>query len=268
FLYKNGSYHNLFIKGLKINQRVINFYSQLFYLPKFTKFNSKKPALVIIYTALTHEPRILTPPDYELLSKRKNKKTTEEYDKTKNLFLSLNTDSFAHYNVNAAAFILLGKFLNCLKENNVYDNSRIIIVSDHGSRTNKINNPIKNIDFAIGNNPVLFVKDFNAKGEFKTSDMFMTNADVAEIALDKVINNPINPYTNKPIAKFDKTKGVWVVTDTCYEWSHIQLNRTKPIKDEYKVSHFKGGDISKKENWSNEIKYGEIKKIFENGSYY
>ncbi len=262
FLYKEGNYHNLIYKGIRINQRVINFYSQLFNLSEFTSFSSDKPSFILMYTALTHEPRVLTPPDYELLVSLKSKKQSEKYNRMKNLFSSLNQTSWQHYNVNAAAFILLGKYFNYLKENRVYDNTRIIIVSDHGTRSGGINNPLKDIQFLMGNNPVLFVKDFNEKGNYKTSYEFMTNADVVELAAAKVINNPKNPYTNKPITKADKSQGVWIITDTDYEWSHIHFNRTKPIRGNYKISHVKG-DIYNKENMTKETEY---KNLFEKNS--
>ena len=42
------------------------------------------------------------------------------------------------------------------------------------------------------------VKDFNSKG-FTVSDEFMTNADVPTLALNGTVDNPINPFTGKPI---------------------------------------------------------------------
>ena len=48
------------------------------------------------------------------------------------------------------------------------------------------------------------VKDFNSK-EFKTSSTFMTTADVPYLAMNGVIENPTNPFTNKPITMDEKT---------------------------------------------------------------
>ena len=44
----------------------------------------------------------------------------------------------------------------------------------------------------------MMVKDFDAKG-FSTSNDFMTNADTPTLALDGLIENPVNPYTGNPI---------------------------------------------------------------------
>ena len=42
------------------------------------------------------------------------------------------------------------------------------------------------------------VKDFDSD-KFSTDHMFMTNADVPTLAFKGIINNPINPFTKKPI---------------------------------------------------------------------
>ncbi len=52
--------------------------------------------------------------------------------------------------------------------------------------------------------PLLMVKDFNGSG-FATSYEFMTNADVPTLAFQGLINNPVNPFTGKPITSEEKT---------------------------------------------------------------
>jgi hypothetical protein len=52
--------------------------------------------------------------------------------------------------------------------------------------------------------PLLLVKDINSEG-FTISNEFMTNADVPTLATDGVIDNPINPFTKKPINSDEKT---------------------------------------------------------------
>ena len=42
------------------------------------------------------------------------------------------------------------------------------------------------------------VKDFNATG-FTVSNDFMTNADTPSIALEGVVDSPVNPFTGNPI---------------------------------------------------------------------
>ena len=103
-----------------------------------------------------------------------------------------------------ASFCRLAEWFDYLKENGVYDNTKIIIVSDHGSYQNmpvfsEQNKNLKlprNIEWF---NPVLMVKDFNSSGNLKINRSFMTQADVPAIAFEGVVSNPVNPFTNKKI---------------------------------------------------------------------
>ena len=59
-------------------------------------------------------------------------------------------------------------------------------------------------------NPVLMVKDFDSQ-EFKTDMTFMTNADTPLQAFAGLIENPVNPFLNKPITddhKWDEEQHV------------------------------------------------------------
>ena len=57
---------------------------------------------------------------------------------------------------------------------------------------------------------MLLVKDFNANDDFETDNSFMTNADVPNIALRDIIDNPVNPYTGNRITSESKNNGVQV----------------------------------------------------------
>ena len=52
--------------------------------------------------------------------------------------------------------------------------------------------------------PLLMVKDFNSK-DFSVNNDFMTNADVPSIAMESVVENPINPFTGNAISSDEKT---------------------------------------------------------------
>ena len=47
-------------------------------------------------------------------------------------------------------------------------------------------------------NPLLMVKDFNSKTT-ETDSCFMTNADIPTLTTEGLINDPVNPFTGKPI---------------------------------------------------------------------
>jgi hypothetical protein len=102
------------------------------------------------------------------------------------------------YHINAASIKRLAEWFDLLKKENVYDNTRIILVSDHGPEPNfitKIGLPFNVDQF----NPLLMVKDFDTSGEIKTDMTFMSNADVPYLSLVNLIDNPINPFTGNEI---------------------------------------------------------------------
>ena len=120
-----------------------------------------------------------------------------------------NTEQMTHYQCNMASMILLGKWLDYLRENDLYDNTRIIIASDHGRSIGLYHVIMNGIDAGyqlqdgakedvMYYNPLLMVKDFNSK-DFAVDNTFMTNADVPTLAFSDVIQDPVNPFTGKRI---------------------------------------------------------------------
>ena len=121
-----------------------------------------------------------------------------------------NVSQYEFYEMNMAAFMSLGKWFDYLKEQGVYDNTRIIVVSDHAYGVGQYDELLFNNDGADfdaqGFIPLLMVKDFGSKG-FKVSDEFMTNADTPALATQGLINNAVNPFTGNPLSDPEKKKG-------------------------------------------------------------
>ena len=167
---------------------------------------------LFLYNDLPHETMLLKEPEYVPAEEVDN----SEYDRlSKDRFSSgdhsinvRRAEQMAHYHTNMATLLLVGNWLDYLKENGVYDNTRIILVADHGyylydNEELVYRNGENTVDI---NNffPLLMVKDFDAKG-FRVSDEFMTNADVPSIAVHNIILDPVNPFTGKPISMEEKT---------------------------------------------------------------
>ncbi len=112
-----------------------------------------------------------------------------------------------------AAVRTLARFFYRLKELNVYDNTRIIIVSDHGAET-KVPEFVNNVSGLNKQNMVasLLVKDFAERGNIKTNLEFMTNADTPSIALEGIVAEPKNPFTGVTLAPSDKSRFVKIMT--------------------------------------------------------
>lgn len=163
----------------------------------------------------THDPMLVQAPEYVPSYTVDN----TEYNKThKDRFTvdgrTIDVDSefkMIHYVTNMATMVQIGEWLDYLRECGVYDNTKIIIVSDHGRDTYHFKElyMYRNEEKTMGENvesyyPLLMVKDFGATG-FNVSDEFMTNADVPTLATKDCIDNPVNPFTGNPLNSDEKT---------------------------------------------------------------
>jgi arylsulfatase A-like enzyme len=142
----------------------------------------------------------------------------------------------------------LGKLFSFLKENNVYDNTRIIIVSDHGSEF-RSEFP-DNIILPDGSSlqayaSLLLVKDFNATGNLAADYTFMTNADAPLLAVKDIIPSPVNPFTSTPL-RSDKENGVTITTSHLWQAERHEKYQFKIQPDEWLHIH---DDIFKPDNW-------------------
>ena len=189
-IYDNGSY--LSILNFHFSKKTIDSYTSLYYLNDITEItNENEDYCTIMVNDLTHDSSLLELPDY----------TPSNYIGVNNL--SMFPDD-AGYHCQMAAFLLLAKWFEFLKENNVYDNTRIIIASDHGR---KYKSPFPDrITVPDGADvdrytALLMVKDFNDKADFITDNRFMTNADVPSIAINGLTDNVVNPFSGRELMR-------------------------------------------------------------------
>ena len=132
----------------------------------------------------------------------------------------------------------IADYVDYLKANNAYDNTKIIIVADHGigygdtSDENYQTPTLENGYMKDHLNPLLLVKDFNSTGLLKTDMTFMTNADTPTLACDGVIENPINPFTGKKINSDAKAKGIYITTDDIFMPYHSKSSNIFTVKND------------------------------------
>jgi membrane protein insertase Oxa1/YidC/SpoIIIJ len=179
----------------------LNGYAVLDYLSILTGFESpKNNTAVFMVNNTTHESLFLQAPLYEPIL------TVTDYGKSR-----FSKENF--YHINAAAIKRLSEYFDFLKSNNVYDNTRIILVSDHGVLENTYVTRT-GLPFHVDQfNPLLLIKDFDAKGEINTDMTFMSNADVPNLAMEGLINNPVNPFTGRYITSEDKNNPLLILID-------------------------------------------------------
>ena len=189
------------------NPEFVNCYDVLPLMGKLTRLDADAPgAFVMMANETTHSPCLLQTPDYRPLLQVDNR----EYDAMHELRqgfpgqkpIRLETQrQMEHYHVNMAALIQLGKWMDWLREEGLYDHTRIIIVGDHGTYLAQSEEMLLGDeaweDIALFN-PLLLVKDFGATS-FSVNDCFMTNADVPLLAMRDLIPDPHNPFTGQPM---------------------------------------------------------------------
>ena len=185
---------------IRINSS-IKYYSMLLSTPYFLNTKKSGNYCNVIYNIITHEPAFFSSdflPHLEL----------NEVD-NKDMIIFKDDNSVRHFYANIASINCMTNFITYLKENDIYDNTKIIIVSDHGAGVNTTSTN-KNINFINPYNALLMYKDFNSRGEIKIETNFMTIADTPYLAT-KHIPNIQNPFNNKLITNDYKNKGVYLI---------------------------------------------------------
>lgn len=219
----------------------LDWYAPLYFLPEITDLNSSTGSLVVITNEATHSNE-----EIPYLS----------ITNTINHF----ADYLPGYDINVVCLSAIGDFADYLRENALYDNTKIIIVADHGiGYGDTAAKPYTKATLEGGYmkdhlNPLLLVKDFNSNEALKTDMTFMTNADTPALAFKDIIENPMNPFTGKEInmstVEAQKEKGVYVTTDDIFMPHHSKSSNTFTVKQDswYKVKN----NIFLDENWKQE----------------
>ena len=203
FIYRGGTYHypdTFSTSALEnVNSEFTDSYAILDNLKSITTVTKEeKNTFMIMDNDTTHDQRELQLPDYTASDCPDNTglETGKRIDAEGN---EINLKYPEYYHVNMAALIKIGEWLDYLKEQDVYDNTRIIIVSDHGAGIGDMDEIVLDDGTDTeGFRPLLLYKDFNAS-ERRTDDTFMTNADTPALATIGVIDDPINPFSGNGI---------------------------------------------------------------------
>ncbi|UTC77839.1 membrane protein insertase YidC [Treponema sp. OMZ 799] len=189
--YSTGNYANAMLPQY-IKMAFIDSYSALQNVKEEIEFVENTNCINIIVNNITHEPPKQS--DIKILEKEFLIPLADKY--------CLNEYTSEHFYANYLAHEECAKFFRFLKENDCYDNSRIIIVGDHGRYSMKTKDMFFLKDFdGTGFRPeelipLLMVKDFNLEGELRVNNAFMTLADIPFLTvkdLDEKLQK--NPFT-------------------------------------------------------------------------
>ena len=228
-VYDNGRYFSIGIgSGAGYSSTMLDSYSVLWNLTDITSISeSDKGSFLMMQNETPHNPTKLNPPDYAI-----DGTPFDRHFEYKDLVYEgrvmkiKNGIHWGHYCINVATYQAVAKWLDYLKEEGVYDNTRIILVADHGYYISQFDDFMHPSGLDVESfNPLLMVKDFNSEKDFSSDNTFMTNADVPTLATTGVIDEPKNPFTGVPINDSLKQKGPVIVTDS-YNWVVMWNNGT------------------------------------------
>lgn len=200
-IYDNGNYCNsqgFILQGA--DRAFVRQYARLYYLPEVTSFESEKPTFHFVGNTATHEyTELLEGYVPGIVDDEHPAAGTGFYNATqKGNGASIN--DYLGYHSNAAALLQVGKWLDYLKENYCYDNTRIIIVADHGMGIHLTRfEGFKNWKDAGFLNPLLLFKDFNSRGSITRDYSLKTNAETVNLALKDLPVSHKNPFTGKDL---------------------------------------------------------------------
>ena len=244
-LYQGGQYfstqstvsllhHTQFISGRSVssgtNEGFMNAYSALCALPEMTLVTDEtQDTYLAINNETTHDVMLLQEPEYEpaLYVDNSDYDAAHEDRFTCDGRSILADTSFRmeSYQCNMAALLQLGQWFDFLRQQGVYDNTRVIIVADHGFAMNQFEDLLfgagagdKNLHHSedvMAYNPLFLVKDFGCTG-FHIDDRFMTNADTPLLALDGLVDAPINPFTGAAITNEPKNTDEYHIFNTSF----------------------------------------------------
>ena len=161
-----------------------------------------------------------------------------------------NETTYNFYVTNIISYVELGNWFDYLREQGIYDNTRIIIVSDHGVGEKQFDYEVLSNGLDLQQfNSVLMVKDFDAKG-FNVNEELMTTADVPFLATNEVIDNPKNPFTGNSFFDSNNKEEIMVISLK----GDNEIVGNDNIKqfdiDEDKSWRFSGDNIFEENNWS------------------
>ena len=217
-----------------LKRNFFNNYSTLDYLPEISEVSDEIPPQYYYFSnKLSHEPW-LTKNDLSISFDGKLKYPVEIYRK-----FGKSLKATRHLYTDAVTLKLLGEWFKWMKDNGVYDNTRIIIISDHGKniyspgfKKQRLPGSKKKSSPVYWNNTFM-VKDFNSHGKLRKDSTFMTTCDVPYTAIKGLVNGE-NPYTGNPIVE-KKNKFPFVVSRT--KWRTKEQKKYKfSVMEAFKVT--------------------------------
>jgi hypothetical protein len=230
-VYDDGYYFS--VERLNYSFEFKNSVAVLQWLPSITEIKpDDTDCFIMMQNDTPHQATILNYPSYEMSGGDQYEADPGIRVASDGSVLDLNGSvDRAHYHAFAISMILISRWIDFMKENGVWDNTRMVIASDHGVAKENSPRPVKDLEVVGAFNPVLLVKDFcDSTGlhEMSIDYSFMTNADVPTLAVSNIIPNAINPFTGRQINTAEKRAHQQMVTTSgLYDADDRNAGRTQ-----------------------------------------
>ena len=191
-----------------LNYAFMKDYGALSMLPGYTRIRDEgKNTFLMLDNEAPHAPVLLQMPDYTPAMRVDNtayeSRPIVRTDRDGSAIELATRRQLQHYHINMATILKLADWFDYMRENGVYDNTRIIVVSDHGFMLDGLfDMELSASEDMMFYCPLLMVKDFGA-GAFSVDERFMTNADTPLLAVDGLVD-PVNPFTGNALSDAQK----------------------------------------------------------------
>ncbi|MCQ2530838.1 MAG: YidC/Oxa1 family membrane protein insertase [Lachnospiraceae bacterium] len=224
-LYDGGNYYSTETK-LASTSKFLTEYAVMDALPELTEITEENVnTCMIMENAITHSPSVTDTETYEPAAVE-HREIYGDMDRFTLNGITVRMEEerqVMHYNANMAAWIKIGEWIDYLKEEGVYDNTKIIIASDHGYDLYQFDYmQISSLFNCQKQNALLLVKDFDAHGWTQCDD-FMTTADAPLLAFEGTVKQPINPFNGSVLTDEEKyAHPQWITTSGTYSKDQIR----------------------------------------------
>ena len=233
------------LRSTGISDEFMKAFTALQHLPAMTKIGeSGENTFMVLSNTSTHDVTMLQEPAFLPQQVVDNTAYEAEHRVRGTSFgghLELKTAAqMEHYQSDMAAFIQLGRWFDFLRENGLWDNTRILVVSDHGydlelnhilTGGNEGENALAPYDGIMAYNALMMIKDFGSGSGFTVENTFMTIADMPSEAMRNLIMNPVNPFTGNPISEDAKNEEEQYVMLTDWRIAENHGNRfSDPVR--------------------------------------
>lgn len=233
-VFSSGTKYLFERKNITVSDTFMKEFAELYYLPELTAVDVDTPTFNFFYNCTSHEYETLREGFIPgSIDEEHPAASTGSYQWVADSPVYYN--DFQAYHSNGAALVQVQKYLEWMKEQGVYDNTRIIIVSDHGMPLplqifSEIDDPSRLAAF----NSLMLVKDFDARGTVTTDTTFVTAAETVNFARQNLPVSEKNPFTGNRFMTASDFDEIIVHKDIAWQIAP-QVNSTTYQYDGYDV---------------------------------